>query len=91
MGEPERPAARLRLEKELKDIEDEMARLDADLKKAGQDFAALARWLENCQSGSASWDIYATLTSNLPEKVSRYQELQRIKAEKEIKLAELTE
>jgi len=77
MSELEQTAAYLRLKKESKGMQNEIAALEADIKKAGADFAALAEWLKECGGASGykarntDWPSYAALTADPPKKVAR--------------------
>jgi hypothetical protein len=81
----------LGLKKDCKDIQNEIASLEAYMKKAGEHFAALAERLKGCQLVHISWGLCEKMISDLPSKAGRYQELQATKADKESQLAKFTE
>jgi hypothetical protein len=91
MSDVEQAAVYLRLKKEAKEIQNEIASLEADMKKAGRDFGVLAEQLKECRAETASWDIYADIFANLPKKITRYQELQYEKADREKQLSKFTQ
>jgi hypothetical protein len=91
MSDLEQAAAYLRVKKESKKIQNELAALDADLKKAGKDLVALGEWLKNGKARNAAWDVYADLISILPAKIKRYDELLSEKADIVNQLSKFTD
>jgi hypothetical protein len=93
MSELEQAAAYLRLKKESKGMQNEIAALEADIRKAGGDFAALGDWLKECgaRARNTAWDSYATLIADLPKKVARHSELQVQKADVDGQLAKFVD
>ncbi len=93
MGEAEQAAAYLRLKKESKRMQNEIAALEAEIKKAGGDFEVLADWLKECgaRARNTAWDVYATLIADLPRKVARHSELELQKVEVDSQLAKFVD
>jgi hypothetical protein len=91
MSDVEQAAVYLRLKKESREIQSEIAALEADIKQAGRHFEVLVEQLKECRAENAGWDSYMDVLSNLPKKVKRYQELQYEKEDRKKQLSKFSQ
>jgi hypothetical protein len=58
-----------------KQIRNEIAGIEVDMKAAAPRFNSLGRSLTDCQVGNLDWSVYQALISELPPKARRYDAL----------------
>jgi hypothetical protein len=75
MSKGEQREVYLGLKNRKKEIMNEIAAIDVNLKAAGVLFASLSMSLTECQAGNLDWSRYQKLTSGLPDMGRRYEAL----------------
>jgi len=75
MSKGEQHTIYLGLKDQRKNILNEIAALEADMKASAVLFSSLVRSLNDCQAANLDWVRYKSLTSELPLKANRHAQL----------------
>lgn len=87
MSQEEQGAIYMGLKKKSKEIQTEMAALEAKIRKEGQDFSQLGAWLQALNVKKPDLETYTSLMAGLSGQISRYCDLANQKAELDTQIA----